>query len=69
MRPEDQERLNACIEEVAAILYADSDPSILTTLEEIETQVGRQLLERVGPQVASFLSENKQAPVKGKSDN
>lgn len=56
LSPEQQKRLQACLEEAAAILYADSDPTILTDLEAIETQVRRQMLTHVGPQLAVFLS-------------
>lgn len=56
MSPEQQQRLQACLDEVAAILYADSDPATLTDLEAIETQVRRQMLTHVGPQLAIFLS-------------
>ncbi|MEO0803830.1 MAG: hypothetical protein AAFY57_16355 [Cyanobacteria bacterium J06642_2] len=33
MSPKQQERLQACLEKAAAILYADSDPAILTSDE------------------------------------
>ncbi|MEM6445118.1 MAG: hypothetical protein AAF704_00940 [Cyanobacteria bacterium P01_D01_bin.123] len=38
MSPEKQERLQACLDEAAAISYADSDSEILTSLEAIEAQ-------------------------------
>lgn len=60
MSPEQQARLQACLQEAAAILYADSDPATLTDLEAIETQVRRQMLTHVGPQFAVFLSNKAQ---------
>lgn len=69
MSPEQQERLQACLDEVAAILYADSDPATLTDLETIETQVRRQMLTHVGPQLAVFLSNKVRERVLANPDN
>ena len=54
MTPEDQERLQACTQEIAAILYRNSDKTELHSLEKIEHTVRKQMLEYVSPQVAFF---------------
>ena len=56
MTPEDQERLQACTQELAEILYRNSDKAALKTLEGIEQTVRQQMLEQVSPDVALFLS-------------
>ena len=54
MTPEDQERLQACTQEIAEILYRNSDKAKLHSLEKIEHTVRKQMLEHVSPQVAFF---------------
>lgn len=56
MTPEEQERLRACTQEIAEILYHNSDKAGLKTLEGIEQTVRQQMLEHVSPEVALFLS-------------
>lgn len=56
MTPEEQERLRACTQEIAEILYRNSDKAGLKTLEGIEQTVRQQMLEHVSPEVALFLS-------------
>lgn len=58
MTPEDQERLEACTAEIAAILYRNSNPESLDSLEDIEHTVRQQMLEEVSPRIALFLSTN-----------
>jgi hypothetical protein len=59
MTPDKQERIKACIQELAALLYEETDKSKLIELEGIEKTVRRQILEQVSPDIAIFLS-NKQ---------
>jgi hypothetical protein len=59
MTPEDQERLAACSAEMAEILYRNSDPEKLESLESIEQSVRQQVLEEVSPRIALFLSTNR----------
>jgi hypothetical protein len=59
MTPEEQERLQACTQEIAGILYRNSDKPKLKTLEGIERTVRQQMLEHVSPEVALFLSTMK----------
>lgn len=54
MNPEKQERLNACQQELAALLYEQTNKSELTDLESIEKTVSQQMLELVNPNIALF---------------
>jgi hypothetical protein len=62
MNPEKQERLQACLQELATLLYEQTDKSELTNLESIEKSVRQQMLEHVSPQIALFLSNKQQEP-------
>lgn len=55
MNPDKLERLNACLKEVAEILYSEADKTNLTDLEGIEKTVRSQVLEYVSPEIALFL--------------
>lgn len=56
MTPEEQERIRVCSQEIAEILYRNSDKASLNTLEGIEQTVRQQMLEHVSPEIALFLS-------------
>ena len=60
MTPEKQERLQACLQELAALLYQETNNSELADLESIEKTVPQQMLEQVSPQIALFLSSTQQ---------
>lgn len=51
-----QARFKELTEELAALLYEESDPEELKTLEGIETSIRAHWLERVGPELGRFLS-------------
>jgi hypothetical protein len=57
MTPQDQERLQACISEIAQILYNNTPAEKITTLEDIEKAVRQQMMEQVSPKIALFLSK------------
>lgn len=59
MNQDKQERIKACVEELATLLYEEADKSKLTDLEGIEKTVRSQMLERVSPEIALFLSNKK----------
>ena len=61
MNTDKQERIEACIQELASLLYEETDKSQLTDLEGIEKTVRRQILERVSPEIAIFLSQKRLA--------
>lgn len=59
VRPMDdskQARLKELTEELAALLYEETDPEEVKTLEGIEKAVRGHLLEHVGPELGHFLS-------------
>ncbi len=56
MTPEEAQRLQACVQEMAAILYKNTPAEALTSLEGIEKAVRQQMLEHVSPEVGVFLS-------------
>jgi hypothetical protein len=60
MNLDKQERIEACIQELASLLYEESDKNQLNDLEGIEKTVRRQVLERVSPEIAIFLSKKRQ---------
>jgi hypothetical protein len=60
MNPDKQERLKACLREVATLLYEEADKSNLTDLESIEKTVRAQVLEHVSPEIALFLLKKQQ---------
>lgn len=59
MTPDELKRLKACSQEIAEILYRNTDKSELNDLDGIEKSVRRQMLEQVSPNVALFLSQLK----------
>ena len=64
MTPEETQRIQECVSEIAAILYKNTDSSELSSLEAIETTVRQQMLEHVSPNIALFLSNKPLKPVK-----
>lgn len=60
MTPSERLELEACINRASEILYNNSDTESITTLEDIETTVREKVLENVSPQIALFLSKEKQ---------
>jgi len=68
MTPEEAQRVQECIQEVAAILDKNTDTAQLTSLEAIETTVRQQMLEQVSPNIALFLSNKLPKPSKAKRE-
>lgn len=68
MTPEEAQRVQECIQEVAAILYKNTDTAQLTSLEAIETTVRQQILEQVSPNIPLFLSHKLPKPSKAKRE-
>lgn len=56
MTPEEAQTVQAHVEAIAAILYANTDPANIKTLEGIELSVRQHMLETVSPQIGVFLS-------------
>lgn len=68
MTPEQQAALQKHVDESAAILYADTDPEALKSLEGIETTIWEKMLEHVSPQVGSFLSAARQVRMQAEGE-
>jgi hypothetical protein len=62
MTQEETQRLQACLQEAAAILYRNTPAGELKTFEGLEKAVRQQMLEQVGPEIAFFLSSKLQEP-------
>lgn len=60
MTPEEDQNLQAHVEAIAAILYQNTDPLKLKTLEGIEQSVHQQMLKHISPQIGIFLSKKQQ---------
>lgn len=56
MNEKDSRRMEACIQEVAEILYRNTSTKELTNFERVEQAVRTKILEEVSPKVAFFLS-------------
>ena len=56
MTPEEAQRLQACVQEIAAMLHRNTPAEELKTLEGIEKAVRQKMLEYVSPEVGIFLS-------------
>ncbi len=57
MNPEKELALKAHLEAIAQILYDESDPQGMKTLEGIEVTVRQQIQAHVSPELGHFLSE------------
>jgi len=68
MTPEKQERLQSWLQELAALLYEETNKSDLSDLESIEKTVRVQMLELVSPNIALFLSSKQQEPKQVRSE-
>ena len=56
MTPEQKAQLQPHLDAIANILYEDSDPASMQTLEDIELRVREQLHAHVSPELGRFLS-------------
>lgn len=63
------QQIQAHARAIAALLYDETNPEELTTLEGIEAAVRGHLLEHVSPEVGNFLSQAQAAPAAGALDN
>ena len=64
MNDKDSQRMEACIQEVAEILYRNTSTKELTSFERVEQAVRSKMLEEVSPRVALFLSNKLQGQKK-----
>lgn len=63
MDSEKQAQLQAHVRAIASLLYEETDPEQVKTLEGIEETVRDHLLEYVGPEIGGFLSKRAVAPL------
>ena len=69
MTPENAIALEAHVQAIAAILYEETPPEKLNTLEEIEQTVRQKVLKHVSPEIGVFLSERSQGLPLVEQDN
>lgn len=64
MTPEEAKQVQFHAQQIAKILYSDTDPASIQTLGAIETVVRQKILESVSPEIGVFLSKKslKQQP-------
>ena len=63
------QQIQAHARAIAALLYDETAPEQLTTLEGIEQAVRGHILEHVSPQIGDFLSQPPVAPRVGEVGN
>jgi hypothetical protein len=68
MTPDQEQLLKQHLQAIAQILYDDSDPTTMQTLEGIEMTLRQQIQTHVSPKLGSFLSKQLQAPKRAKSE-
>jgi hypothetical protein len=65
MQPEQEQALQAHVQAIAKILYDDSDPDAMQTLEGIEMTVRQKIQAHVSPELGNFLLERLQQQQQG----
>jgi len=55
MKPEQEQALKTHLQAIAQILYDDSDPNTMQTLEGIEMTVRQKIQAQVSPELGVFL--------------
>jgi hypothetical protein len=68
MLPEKAQQIQQYAEAIAALLYEETDPEQVKTLESIEITVREQVLEHVSPAIALFLSAQGQEKTEADAD-
>ena len=69
MTPEKAKELKTYVQAIAVILYEETPPEKLNTLEEIEQTVRQKVLKHVSPEIGVFLSERLQGQPLVEQDN
>lgn len=60
MTPNQKQALKADLQAIAKILYEDSDPAAMQTLEGIEMTLKQQIQTHISPELGNFLSKRLQ---------
>lgn len=61
MTPAEKAQIDAHVQAIAKILYADADKSQMSNLGQIEAGIRAQIQEHVSPQLGVFLSQQLRA--------
>jgi hypothetical protein len=69
MKPEQEQALKAHLQAMAQILYDDSDPNTMQTLEGIEMTVRQKIQAHVSSELGNFLLERLQEQSQGDSES
>jgi hypothetical protein len=69
MTPEERARLKQSVNDIAAILYRNTPPEQVKTLEGIEQAIRQHAQETVLPQLALFLQEKHLEQVQDTPEN
>jgi hypothetical protein len=69
MDADKQAQIKAHARAIAALLYEETDPEQVKTLEGIERTVRTHMLEHVSPEVGIFLSKAVAAKIKAEKGN
>lgn len=69
MTPEQKTQLQPHLDAIAEILYADSDPMAMQTLEGIELTVREKIQAHVSPELGRFLSAQLAARKQAENDS
>jgi hypothetical protein len=69
MTPEQKAQLQPHLDAIAKILYEDSDPASMQTLEDIELRVREQLQAHVSPALGNFLSTQSAVRTQAEREN
>lgn len=69
MTPEQQQALKEHLQAIAQILYDDSNPATMQTLEGLEMTLRQQIQTHVSPELGNFLSKRLQEQVQAKPES
>ena len=69
MTPEKAKKLKAYLQAIAVILYEETLPEELNTLEQIEQTVRQKVLQHVSPEIGVFLFKQSQGQLKAEQEN
>lgn len=69
MNFEETQSLQVHIEAISNILYQNTEPEKLKTLEDIEQVVRQQVLKHVSPEIGVFLFKQLQVQTQGEKDD
>lgn len=68
MTPEQEQALKVHLQAIAQILYDESDPAAMKTLEGISLTVRQQIHKHVSPELGVFLSKRLQERKQARPD-